>query len=413
MSESARLLELLTHPDPDWRRQGVEVAAALDGKFVARLFDDLQRGRWIVPPPGALAELLQVLATHPDHEARRRTIRALPPFHTDDLKVVETIADGFPHLLELRVVWRGAPDAFELPSRFGVRNLWIAIPHAPHGGRIRVPNDCVSLALAGWSAPPSIEGGEGLRALAISGSRVAPPLDRWSEQLESLDLGHLPLPMGRDFRRLPGLRKLRTGSLTGPLEVDEPLEVLHLHSAVGRGPLDQRVISADTYVRVDEWARPDASLAGDPRVRWLGPVDGDWTSLLLTLPRLEVVDLTDSRRSFALPPKVLPAPRLLWQASAHQPLESAAWNDAVEEWAHRGRDCLLLPIDELSTREAAKLTVQATPFVRAFARSSLRDAKSFVQALLEDRLVALTVEEAVQWQALLQLAGIATDVERV
>lgn len=409
MRDSARLLDLLTHSDADWRQQGMELAGALDSKVVGSLFDDLQRGRWIVPPPGALTELLEVLATHPDHDARRRTIRALPPFHTDDLSVVRRIAEGFPHLLELRVVWRGAPDAFALPTRFGVRNLWVAIPHAPHGGRIRVPNDAVSLTLVGWSAPPTIEGGDGLRALAISGSKVAPPLERWNEQLHMLDLGHLALPIGLRF---PMLRRLRAGSLVDTVDTDEPLEQLHLDTASGRGPLDQRAVAADTWVRVDEWSRPDRTLAGDPRLCWLGPVDADWAPLLLTLPRLEVVDLTVSRRPFSLPPNVLPAPRLLWQAGDHQPLEPEDWNESVEAWAHQGRDCRLHPIDPPTDREAAKLTVQATPFVRAFQRTSLRDAKTFVQAVLEDRLVALTVEEAVQWQALLQLAGIATDVER-
>ena len=408
MREASRLLELLTHADADWRRQGRELAKAVETKVVSRLFDDLQRGRWIVPPPGALAELLEVLATHPDHDARRRTIRALPPFHTDDLGVVRRIAEGFPHLLELRVVWRGAPDAFELPSRFGVRSLWVGIPHAPHGGRIRVPNDTVALTLAGWSAPPIIEGGEGLRSLAISGSKVAPPLERWAEQLESLDLGHLPLPQ----TSFPHLRRLRVGSLSGALDTNDPLETLHVDMALGRGPLDQRAVAVDTHVRVDEWLRPERSLAGDPRLRWLGPVDADWAPLLLTLPRLEVVDLSVSRRPFPLPPKVLPAPRLLWLTGDHQPLSKRQWDEAVEEWAHRGRDCQLRPIDPPTDREAAKLTVQATPFVRAFQRTSLRDAKNLVHALLEDRLVALTVEESVQWQALLQLAGLATDVER-
>lgn len=374
-----RLIELLTHSDPDWRRQGRELMHALGGDASAQVLQRSTRENWLWPSGvGDASELVAALAESSELADARSNIRELPPIETHDERDIRLIADGFPNAT-LRLLWSRAPSSLEFLQELPTKSLQLSVA----GGLVPTQFSPQLERLSFFGSVPELHA-PGLRELEIASwtsSWFETTFQHLAPQLEKLRVlnrsGQLPV-------EFPKLRSLRIPLLPKHLEVASPLEELHVETTHGRTVLKHPAVGPETRIRADGWTDPYPSVAGDPRLVWIGASSG-WEDRLRSLPNLEVADADESQ----LPSHVLPAPSMLNRGEVSDP------EPALEAWAKRGRGY------SLRCRTNAR-KIPAIKRVRTFSAFGLADAKRFVETFLGTGMVALTPYQALYWQAVLR-----------
>ena len=420
------LAALLAHPDPDTQRQGVELGLALGADATRPLFEGRTdaASAWRAPPEGVGPALL-VLALTSERRAWRESVRALPPLVLE-AEGLAALGRGFPRLTRLEAALVGDAPALAPLGALPLEELWLA----PVSGALDLA-PLASLPLRSLTLTGAFPGAaaplpEGLEALRID---ARSPLHDWlalaPPTLSTLSLSaHWRPDRMDDLGRFRALRALRVGHLPRGV-LDRPLEHLHVGDAHGDAPLALEALGPASTLRVDDWFEPTEALAGDPRIRHVGPMEEDvdtWRALFERLPGLEVVHTY--RRyglppvALALPPGALPAPEALWRLDGQRwlgvpkaPLPPWCASDAargaiVAAWAERGRATRL----ELAAGERVPRLVGAVKRLRDALALSLAEAKTRLDALRAGGLVALRPREARRLQVLLATAGVRTVV---
>ena len=216
-----RLIELLGHADPDWRRQGRELMKALGPEASEAVLRRCLRDGWLWPlGDGDASDLVSALA---ESEIDVAKVRELPPIATSDPHDVMVIARAFPHAT-LRLVWDRSPEqvAFlaELPCRKLQLSVGIWAAEPPHFSE--------SLRrLTFFGGIPELHA-PGLRELEVaswSSAWFETTFDRLAPQLERL---HVLNRSGELPERFPRLRDLRIPELPRRLRTDAPLDRIHV-----------------------------------------------------------------------------------------------------------------------------------------------------------------------------------------
>lgn len=389
-----RLIELLSHSDPDWRRQGRELMRALGGEAAAEIIDRTAREGWLWPlGDGDASELIVALAESSGIDDQRSRIRELPPISTTDVHDITIVAQRFPNAT-LRLLWEQPPESIDFLAELPCTRLqlsaasWTAEP----------PRFFEQLRrLSFFGAIPELHA-PGLRELEVaswSSAWFETSFEHLAPRLERL---HVLNRSGELPAYFPRLRDLRVPTLAKRLRVDQPLERIHVEHAAGRELINHPVVGPQTRIRADDWSDPDPSLVGDPRLVWIGAHEPRWESMLESLPNLEVAEVDDLA---FLPLDVLPTPWMLTQSV----MSISRRASALEGWARRGRGWML------RSRARTRQKIQGIKRVRTFSAWGLAHAKSFFEAIEHEGLVALNAQEALYWRAVLRDLGMGLEVE--
>lgn len=388
-----RLIELLSHSDPDWRRQGRELMRALGDEASAEILRRVTRHGWLWPlGDGDASELVVALAESAGIDEQRARVRELPPIATCDARDIATIVSAFPNAT-LRLLWEQSPESVEFLAELPCTKLQLSV------GRWTAEPPVFSKSLtrlAFFGGIPEIEA-PGLRELEVaswSSSWFETTFDSLAPQLEVLRVlnrsGELP-------RHFPRLRELRVPELSDRLSVDAPLESLHVEHTSGRVLMTHPAVGPRTRIRADDWPEPDPVLVGDPRLVWIGARRAGWESMLESLPNLEVAEVEDLA---FLPLDVLPTP---WMLSTVE-MSASRRSSALAGWARRARPWVL------RSRTRTRQKIMGIKRVRTFSAWGLAFAKRFFEAIDGDGLFALNAHEALYWQAVLRDLGMGLEV---
>ncbi len=361
---------------------------ALGGDASAHVLQHSTRGNWLWPTGvGDASELVAALAESSELADTRLKIRELPPIETQDEHDIRLIAAGFPNAT-LRLLWDHPPSALPFLEELPTKSLQLSVS----GGLEPMQFSPQLERLSFFGSVPELQA-PGLRELEIASwtsSWFETTFKRLAPQLEKLRVlnrsGQLPI-------EFPKLRSLRIPVLPTHLKSTSPLEELHVETTHGRSLLNHSAVGPETRIRADGWTNPEPTVAGDPRLVWIGALSG-WDDMLSSLPNLEVADADESQ----LPPSVLPSPSMLNRGGVLDPTR------ALDAWAKRGRDYSLR-----CTTNARK--IPAIKRVRTFSAFGLADAKRFVEVFLDREMVALTPYEALYWQSVLR-AQMPLEIER-
>jgi hypothetical protein len=397
------LIALLHHPDPDQRRQGVELARALGDEVVDTIATDLvdAHGMMWPPEPGWSAELLELLLWRAPASSWAANIRHLTLSCDDTDAVLPGVVAALPGLEGLDLSWSDVTDLTPITRLRSLRSL--RLRGCPSLAGLEPLSSLPGLTdldlsqTSPWDMEP-LSALSSLQTLGLERLRAHGDLRRLPESIEVLWLS------GTQLReRLPvGSRPIRTLSASSiedlPAREDLPhLTAIHLD----RGALAP--LSDWPVRRLRLRAQPErGALERLGGLSWLQLEQGH--HLRGHPPDLRVLD---SHQSIGLPSAwpdgVMPSPRLLRVAclpSSH-PFRHHWW-EAARHWRARGCTWML--------RSDRPPPIHARRILKMHKRFGfgLQEARQLLELLAQDQLLALTAQQAAHLQTMLRAVDINT-----